>query len=259
MKQQLKNFLQETKLLLSSVPPFTFALFLLSVFAMNLLANKSLDIPLEWLALDCGITVSWASFLCMDVLTKHFGPKAATTLSVIAALVNLFLCLLLFLSSLIPGTWGAFYDFGEEPVINDALDSTFGGTWYVLLGSSVAFLASAAINNFSNWGIGKIFKKHPDGFLAYACRSYVSTAVGQFADNLIFAFIVSFFFFGWSPLQCVTCALTGMVAELLCEAAFSPLGYRICRRWKRDGVGEQYLDFLSKKEQLYENSDHGVE
>ncbi len=259
MKRTFQNFIKETKLLLSSVPPFTFALFLLSVFAMNLLANKSVDLPVGWLALDCGIIVSWASFLCMDVLTKRFGPKAATTLSVIAALVNLVMCLVFFLASLIPGTWGAFFDFGEQDVINTALDSTFGGTWYVLLGSTVAFVASAAINNFTNWGIGKIFKKNPDGFWAYACRTYVSTAIGQFADNLIFALIVSHFFFGWTMLQCVTCALTGMVAELLCEAVFSPLGYKVCRNWEKKGVGAAYLNYISEGEHSDENTDHGNE
>ncbi len=247
MKQKISDFFSECALLLRSVPPLAFSLFLLSVFSMNLLANKSLDIPLDWLALDCGIIVSWVAFLCMDVLTKHFGPKAATVVSLVAIIINLFACLILYLASLIPGTWGAFYDFGEEQVVNSALDSTFGGTWYVLLGSTVAFIASAVVNNFSNWGIGKLFKKNPNGFLAYACRTYLSTALGQFCDNLIFAFLVSFFFFGWTPLQCVTCAATGMVAELLVEAVFSPLGYRICKAWQKRGVGREYLEHVAKK------------
>lgn len=243
MKQRLRNFFREFRILLNSVSPLTLSVFILSVFAMNLLANKSLNIPLEWLALDCGIVVSWVAFLCMDVLTKHYGPKAATMVSVAAIGVNLAACLILYLASLIPGTWGAFYDFGEEPVINQALDGTFGGTWYVVLGSTTAFIASAVVNNFTNWGIGKLFHRRPDGFLAYACRTYLSTAIGQFSDNLIFAFLVSFVFFGWSPIQCVTCAATGMVAELLCEALFSPIGYRLCKSWKKRGVGKEYLEY----------------
>ena len=42
---------------------------------------------------------------------------------------------------------------------NIALNGTFAGTWYVLLGSSVAFLVSAITNNVLNFGIGKMFKK----------------------------------------------------------------------------------------------------
>lgn len=246
MKQKLKNILGEWALLLKSVSPATLAVFVLSLFSMNLLANKSISIPVDWLALDCGIIASWVIFLCLDVLTRRYGPAAATRLSLFALAINLFACLILFLASLIPGVWGAFYDYGEIAAINSALDSTFGGVWYVVLGSSVAFISSAIINNFTNWGIGKIFKKHPDGFWAYACRSYVSTAVAQFADNLIFAFLVSFFFFGWTPVQCVTCAATGMVAELLCEAIFSPIGYRVCRSWQRRGVGKEYIDYIVK-------------
>lgn len=68
-------------------------------------------------------------------------------------------------------------------------------------------------------------------------------------DNLIFAFIVSLNFFGWSPLQCVTCALTGMVAELLFEVVFSHLGYLICKKWKKDNVGEAYFALRAQKEQ----------
>ena len=220
-----KNFISEFSLLLRSLSPVVFSLFLLSLFSMNLLANKSLNIPLDWLALDCGILVSWVAFLCMDVLTKHFGPKAATMVSVLAIFINLVACIFLYLASLIPGTWGAFFDFGEQPV----------------LGSTLAFIVSAIINNFSNWGIGKLFKGR-DGFLSYACRTYLSTALGQFCDNLIFALTVSYFFFGWTIVQCLTCAATGMVAELLCEAAFSPLGFRIVRSWEKRGVGKEYLE-----------------
>ncbi len=248
MKHKISDFFSECGILLRSLSPLAFSLFLLSVFAMNLLANKSLDIPLDWLALDCGIIVSWVAFLCMDVLTKHYGPKAATVVSAVAIVINLLACLILWLASLIPGTWGAFFDFGEQPVVNSALDSTFGGTWYVLLGSTVAFLASAVVNNFSNWGVGKLFKKNPNGFFAYACRTYLSTALGQFCDNLIFAFLVSYFFFGWTAVQCITCAATGMVAELLIEAVFSPIGYKICDVWKKRGVGREYFDYVAKKQ-----------
>ncbi len=246
MKQCFKRFFGECRALMDSVPPLTFSLFLLSVFTMNLLANKSIDLPLSWLALDCGIVVSWVSFLCMDVLTKHFGPRAATLVSLAAIAVNLLACLVLFLASVIPGTWGA--EFQAEGDIKYALDRTFGGTWYVLLGSTLAFAVSAAVNNFTNFGVGKLFRKRPDGICAFLCRAYLSTALGQFCDNLIFALTVSHFFFGWSIVQCLTCAATGMIAELLVEAAFSPIGYRVVRRWRERGVGRAYFDFLAGRD-----------
>jgi uncharacterized PurR-regulated membrane protein YhhQ (DUF165 family) len=143
--------------------------------------------------------------------------------------LNLFMALVFFIGSDIPGVWGESFVEGSEKVINTALDNTFGGTWYIILGSSVAFICSALINNFMNYGIGKLFRKQ-GGFGRFAVRSYVSTFVAQFADNLIFALIVSRVFFGWSMLQCFTCALTGAVMELLFEIVFSPVGYRVSKK-----------------------------
>ena len=256
MWKAIKREWHEFRVLMKSVPALVVVLFIMSVFAMNLLANKSINIPWDWLALDCGIIVSWFAFFTMDILTKRFGPKAATEITVRAILVNLFFCLLLFLGSLIPGAWGESFTEGGD-LVNGALNATFGGIWYVVIGSTAAFLASAIVNNFSNFGIGKLFKKKPDGLIAFVLRTYVSTAVGQFIDNFTFALIVSHFFFGWTILQCVTCAATGMVVELLCEAVFLYPGYAITRRWKSSGVGEEYLKL--KTEALHENTDHGNE
>lgn len=213
---------------------------------MNLLANKSLSLPFEWLALDAGFVVSWIAFLTMDILTKHFGPKAATQISILGLVINLLISLLMFVVSVIPGIWGESFVEGSENIINTAINNTFGGTWYVILGSALAFIVSAFVNNFSNYGIGKIFKNNPDSRLAYYIRAYVSTSIGQFVDNLIFALVVSHVFFGWSLVQCFTCALTGMLFELLAEVIFSPLGYRICRKWKEENVGANYLNEINK-------------
>lgn len=245
---KIKTEIKEFFLLLKSVPTVITVLFAAALIAMNLLANKSIDIPVDFLALDCGIAVSWFVFFAMDIVTKYFGPKAATQLSMFALLINVAICLFLYVGSVIPGTWGeAFTADGADGAINGALDNTFGGTWYVLVGSSAAFIVSAVINNFTNYGIGKLFKKKPDGALAFVLRSYVSTAIGQFIDNFIFALIVSHFFFGWSMLQCVTCAATGMVAELVCEAIFTVFGFKIAQRWKTRGIGKDYFDFVSSK------------
>lgn len=225
----MKKAFSEFRVLLRTAPPVLVTLMVLSVVGMNLLANKSIETGLPWLALDCGILFSWLIFLTMDILTHCYGPHASTLLSFTALGFNLFMALVFFIASRIPGVWGKSFVEGSESVINAALDGTFGGTWYVILGSSVAFAVSAVINNFLNYGIGKLLKKE-GGFGRFALRSYVSTFAAQFADNITFALIVSKLFFGWSLLQCVTCALTGAVLELLFEVFFSPIGYRISKR-----------------------------
>ena len=243
------NIFKEAVLLWRSIPGIVTVFFLLSVVAMNLLANKSIALPVDWLALDCGIIFSWLAFLVMDMVTKHFGPRAAILLSFIALIVNLFMAVMFLAASFIPGEWGESFDESgtSSTVINYALDHTFRGTWYVLLGSSVAFIASSVINNELNWLIGRASGDNAKGgFGKFVLRSYVSTFVGQFADNLIFAFMVSRIFFGWTTTQCLMCALTGAVAELLCEIVFSPIGYRVAKNWEDNNVGEKYMIYLKE-------------
>ena len=138
--------------------------------------------------------------------------------------------------------WGEFYSTGLTEV-NDSLNSTFGGSWYIVLGSSTAMLVSAICNSSINTFIGKRLKK--DNFVSFAIRSYISTGIAQFLDNLVFAVMVSYVFFGWTPLQVITCSLTGALAELLFEIVLSPVGYRVTKGWKAEKVGEEYIRSIS--------------
>jgi len=243
MKLSFSKTVREFRILLRAIPATVVTLFAVSVICMNLLANKTL-LSLDWIALDGGILISWLSFLCMDIITKHFGPRASTLISIHAVAINLLTCLIFFLVSIIPST------------ANDytAFDRIFGGTWFILLGSTVAFLLSALVNNTLNHAIGQLFRKHPDGRTAYMMRCYVSTFFGQFLDNFVFSLIVFHHFaplfwdgFSWTVLQCCTCALTGAVAELLMEVLFSPIGYRITQKWKRDRIGQAYFDYIKQE------------
>ena len=242
IKEWFKKEKEETAILLRCIPATVMTLFVVSVVCMNLLANKTL-LQLEWIALDGGILISWLSFMCMDIITKHFGPKASNKITVMAAGVNLLCCLIFFVASAIPSNAGNY----------NAFNGIFGGTWFILLGSTMAFLCSAVINNFLNWTIGRLFRKNPNGKLAYGTQTYVSTFIGQFLDNFIFSVIVFVWFapifwngFHWTVLQCAMCALTGAVAELLMEVLFSPIGYRIVRKWTKNAVGKEYLDHINK-------------
>ena len=233
----------EFKLLLRAIPAATVSLFVVSVICMNLLANKTL-IQLDWIALDGGILISWLSFMCMDMITKHFGPKASNSVTVLAVMINILTCLIFFTASAIPSSADDY----------TAFDTIFGGTWFILLGSTVAFLLSALINNALNFLVGAIIKKNSDGKLAYALRSYISTFFGQFIDNFIFSVIVFVIFapiywdgFSWTLLQCATCALTGAFAELIMEIIFSPIGYKLTKRWQKEEVGREYFKFIGRE------------
>ena len=243
---KIRSLFEETKLLLRSVPSLITALFVTSIVAMNLLANKSI-VNEPWLALDCGILFSWLVFLLMDITTKRFGVRAANILSVTALAINLFFSLFFIAMSYIPGIWSQSFVEGSEKVLNEALDATFRSSWFVILGSSLAFLASALVNNFLNAFFGKLLKNR--GFLAFSVSCYASTIIAQFLDNILFAFIVSYHFFGWTPLQCVMCAATGAAAELLFEVVFSPVGYRVVKRMEKEGVGKEYTEYAQAKKE----------
>ena len=235
-----------TIVLLRSIPASVVALFVISVIAMNILANKTL-LQTDYLALDGGILISWLSFLSMDVVVKHFGPKASNRMSIFAILVNLLICLIFFIVSVIPSNAEMDYS---------AFNSIIGGTWFILLSSTIAFFCSALINNGLNYAVGKLFKNNPDGKLAFFTRSYISTFIAQFCDNFIFAILTFMVFapifwdgFSWTFVQCLTCSLLGALLELIMEVIFSPIGYLVSKNWKKNNVGQQYFDFLNKEEE----------
>lgn len=242
IKAWIKREKEETAILLRSIPVMVVTLFVVSVICMNLLANKTL-LQLEWIALDGGILISWLSFMCMDIITKHFGPKASNKISLLAAAINLLTCLIFFVASIIPSNANDYTEF----------NSIFGGTWFILLGSTVAFLSSAVLNNMLNWMIGGMLAHHSNERFVYGMQTYISTFISQLWDNFIFSVIIFVWFapifwdgFHWSVLQCATCALTGAVAELIMEIAFSPIGYRIVMGWRANAVGKEYLDYIGK-------------
>lgn len=243
-KAMVQSTIEDYKILLRNIPSVTVTLFVVSVIVMNLLANKEL-ISLPWLALDCGVAVSWVSFLCMDMICKRFGAKASIKVSLLALAINLAVCLLFWLMSMTPGMWGAYYT-AQSMQVNDALNATFGGSWYVVFGSTMAMLCSSITNSVLNVGIGR--RLHSNNFASFAVRSYVSTFIGQFVDNFVFASIVSHNFFGWTWTQVIACSLTGALVELLCEVFLSPVGYRVVRTWEHEHVGEEYMHFAARSQ-----------
>lgn len=243
LKNVIIDEIEDYRILLKNVPVLTMIFFVLSVIYMNIFAGKEF-INMKYIALDCGFLLSWISFLCMDMFTKRFGAKAAIKLSLLAIVINLLSCGIFYIFSRVGKNWSAFYTYNND-VANLSLNDTFGGTWYVLLGSTIAMAIAAVLNAIINQAIGSKLKKN--NFATYAIRSYVSTFFGQFVDNFIFTMIVSVTFFGWNFIQVITCSLTGALAELLVEVVFSSLGFKICRKWEKEGIGQQYLDYAKSK------------
>ena len=141
LKETLKYEFEDYKVLLRNVPALTMIFFVISIIGMNIYAGKEL-LNVQYLALDCGFLLSWMSFLCMDMLTKRFGAKAAIKLSLLGLSCNLIWCGIAFLISNVGNNWSVYYTY-ENEIANAALNDTFGGTWYVLLGSTVAMAVAS--------------------------------------------------------------------------------------------------------------------
>ena len=242
VKEFVSNEWKQCKVLFSSLPAVVTTLFVLSVVFMNVFASVAL-VQLNWLALDAGILLSWLSFLTMDVICKRYGAKAANTVTVFAILVNL-VCIGFF--NIIRGI------IAVTPDWNGWISDVFvvlSGDWKTLLSSMVAMLVAAIVNNIVNVTIKKAFaRKNENGFKEFAVASYASTMIGQFVDNFVFAFFAHIIFNIWghplSFLQIFMFAITGAVVELLCEVVFSPIGYKISKRWEEEGKGSDYLKLL---------------
>lgn len=229
------------KRLLRSIPGLVTTLFVVSVVVMNLMASKVI-IMTKYLGITGGLLISWIPFLTMDIIVKSYGSKAATKLNILGLIINLFCIGLFQLVTVI--------EVGSSEGAYAAFNATFSQTWQIFVASSLAFLISGIVNNVLNAAIGRLFKNNPDGKLAYVTRSYISTMVGQFVDNFVFVALAFLVFFklsigstlGYTLLSCFGTAILGALLELLMEAIFSPIGYVICKKWRNDAIGDDYLN-----------------
>lgn len=230
LKYKVINYYLELKKLLSELPTVLTSIFILSFVLMNVFAGKEISFGFDWIALDCGIVTSWYIFLFMDIITRNFGAKATIKISCFALFFNFLVVIIFCIVAFIPGNWAQYYVFNSGD-INTAINNTFISNWYIVFGSYVAFLFSSILNALLNQAIGKLFKKY--SLIEFISRSYISTLISQFVDNMIFALIVSMVLFGWNLTQCCVCALIGCIVESLFELVFCPLGYYISEKYRK--------------------------
>lgn len=237
MRSKVKALADDYRLLLNNVPAFVTVAFVVSTILMNFAASK---VIFQWgkVAMTGGVLLSWTPFLCMDTVTKRFGARASIMLNVLSAVGNVFAVLFMHLIAIIPGN-------GQD---YSSFNSVYTSVWFIVLGSTVAFVISGVANSLLNVLVGKIFKKNPNGGFAFFIRSYVSTFIGQAIDNFLFMFIVYVIFapiywgFGMDIATCIGTAIVGGFLELLVEIVFSPLGLKVVRHWEREKVGQAYID-----------------
>lgn len=241
----LKDFFnpKEWVATLRSIPSLVLTLCVIANTMMNILANKSI-INLPYLVQDAGLLFSWVGFLAGDLVVRGFGTKNSLRVSITTLVVSLLISCLLLAVSYIPGEWSPIYNYDESysEVINESINSIIGNQWYVILGSALASLCGLIINNVTQGTLLKvIIKKHGDHYPGYLIAGGLSTIIGQFIDNLIFALVISVNFFGWTYKQVLMCSLMGALVELVCEMVFTPITYKISQNWKKNGIGIEWI------------------
>ena len=248
LKNWLKNDLHETKVLFRCLPAFPFAILCAALISMNFLANKGI-VATNWISVDAGIIVSWISFLAGDTLVKRFGPKAAIKINIAATGVQLIPILLLTLGPTIP--WA------HPSTAMQGFDSIFGAAIWPLAAGTGAFVLAIVFDSFLSKFLLTRFKNRTS-FKAYAVASYGSTFVGQFLDNLLFALFFSVWQPWCDPSSIWLMALAGAVVELICQAIFSPVGYKVASNWRKNGIGNEYIELVKEAQEVNDDGTNKI-
>lgn len=239
-KSWLKKDWSETKLLFRNLPTIPFAILCAALIVMNILANK-LIVETEWISLDAGIIVSWVAFLAGDMLVKRFGPKAALKINFAALGVQFIAVILLTIGGVLPTP-------SEECLVSSLFGWSMYLPWAFSVGT-VAFIIAILVDVFMNWAILRRFKNRTS-FTAYAVASYASTMVAQFVDNFVFGFLFTYLAFGIPFSSLWLFAAAGAVVELLCQIILSPIGYKVSDNWRKNGVGQAYVDAVPEAQEV---------
>lgn len=242
MISKIKSLVADYKVLLRNVPALVTVVFVVGTLAMNLAAAKVV-FNFGIVAGTGGIILSWLPFLCMDVVSKHFGARASILLNILSSAFNILVTIFLAIVAAIPT---------EQDY--SAFNASFSAVWFIVVASNVAFILSGVVNSLLNVSVGKLFKNKTSG-TEFFMRSALSTFVGQVVDNFLFMWLLYTIFaphfWGMEPMSVVTCFGTGVLGgllELMCEVVLTPFGYKIVKNWEAANVGEEYIKLHSTAE-----------
>ena len=180
-----------------------FGVYAASLIMMNVLATKSIDIGL--FTVTTGIFVSPIVFIVQDVVTELFGFKKAKDMIMLGFAMAITATLLYQLAIWVEPS----VVFANQEAFSSVLSTTFRIT--------IASLSAYTVGSLTNSKIMHQLKTHNDSLFV---RAISSTIVGQFLDNLIFAFIA---FYGVMPLSnVISMAFGGTLIEVVYEIIFYP-------------------------------------
>ena len=163
-----------------------------------------------------GGLLSWATFMIIDITTELFGKKDTMKIYTFAGILNLFIVLVAQIIIALPGVY---------PEQNEAFRLIFSNGIRTALASFGAFW----VGNFVNMNVMIKMKEQAgerDNKSLLFVRAILSTIVGQFVDNALFATLafapigISAFEMTWKAIFTSSCFGTFM--ETLNESIFVP-------------------------------------
>jgi uncharacterized integral membrane protein (TIGR00697 family) len=164
----------------------------------------------------CGVLMSWAVFMIMDIATEVYGEKESIRIYTIAGLVNLVIVILAQISIALPGVY---------PEQNTAFELIFSNGPRTAVSSFIAFWCG----NYVNVHIMAKMKanvKDDSAKVQFFIRAVLSTLAGQFVDDMLFATLafapigLSLFEMTWKDI--FTSSMIGVFNETVIEMLFVP-------------------------------------
>lgn len=164
----------------------------------------------------CGVLMSWAVFMIMDIATEVYGEKESIRIYTIAGLVNLVIVILAQISIALPGVY---------PEQNTAFELIFSNGPRTAVSSFIAFWCG----NYVNVHIMAKMKanvKDDSAKVQFFIRAVLSTLAGQFVDDMLFATLafapigLSLFEMRWQDI--FTSSMLGVFNETVIEMLFVP-------------------------------------
>lgn len=263
MKAWIKKDKLETKTLFRCLPAIPFAILCVTMIAMNFLANKGVDFYAMFgehvggfvskiFSADSAIIISWIGFLAGDMIVKIFGTKAAIKVNLTAIGVQLLAILMFTAGALIPGSyWNSTGD------ATATFNELFLVQFWPCLGGTLAFTLATMVDSIFSGFLLKKFKDRTS-FKSYAVASYVSTALGQFLDNMLFGLFFSIWQ-GWFTqtntlsdilVHLIGFSAVGMIVELIGQAVLSPVGFKLTKSWRESGIGNEYIALVEEAQEV---------
>lgn len=174
-------------------------------------------------------SITWPIvFIMTDIINEYFGKKQVKFLSVLTAILVLFLFCMTWISiQVVPADfWIIEQVEGQEVNMDLAYKKIFGQGMWIIFGSITAFILGQLLDVSIFHGIKKI-----TGERALWLRATGSTVVSQLIDSFVVAFIAFYINpeYDWSWQTVLAICLVGYIYKFFVAVLLTPLLYIIHR------------------------------